>query len=41
MVEKKDNVMIQISVTQDEYWKLAQQKGTKRSWYDFFVTEKL
>lgn len=41
MEENKKNVTIQISVPEKEYWKLAMDKGTKRSWYEFLVKEKV
>jgi len=37
----KDKTSILFQVPTEEYYKLLKLKGTKQSWYDFFIPEKL
>ena len=36
-----DRTSILFQVPTDEYYKLLKLKGTKQSWYKFFIPEKL
>ena len=39
MSEPKTSILFQVPT--DEYYKLLKLKGTKQSWYNFFIPDKL